>query len=178
MSGLKDAEEAKVFKRAELTKGFLGNLGGPGRVLGSIESSLALPVKVESPGLVSFPVANIVSVSSVDQHANSGLEQRGEVSNIWLHPVSSEEELEIDVHLTGLVFLVDSKGLLSVGLVEESVNVLDNVIAERVLLGVALHADIIDIAPSLLERLDHDIVAIDSGGTNREVLIYHIHTLC
>ena len=79
---------------------------------------LPWPLESVSPGLVSEPVADEVGVTSVDENWNL-LEDSWYKTVEWLHPVTLEEEVAVDIKVTAVVAAnFDTELLLNICLVQ------------------------------------------------------------
>jgi len=111
---------------------------------GFVEILLPWPLKSFSPGLVPEPIADKVSIASVDQDWDL-LENARHKTVEWLHPVPLEKEVSVDVKITAIVAAdLGTQLLLDFSLVEIFADIAKRRIAEvaRVL---ALATDIIHV---------------------------------
>jgi hypothetical protein len=127
--------------------------------LGSGILFVATPFKSISPGLVAKPVANEVSITSIDQYWDFFEKARNELVE-WFHPVAVEKEVAVDVKVAG-VKVVDfsSNSLLNLGFIEVFANELKTRVAQAAILTIG--ADIVDIFTGALVRAQKSIVTID-----------------
>jgi hypothetical protein len=126
------------------------------------ELLLAFPLQRLSPGLVAEPVANVISITSVNEDWDFG-EDLWDKTVEWLHPVALEEEVAVNVKVAGIIRRnLNSKGIHDVLLVQVLGDVSKAGIAEvgRVF---TLSTDIVDVLSSALIRTNHGIVAVDAG---------------
>jgi hypothetical protein len=87
--------------------------------LGGVEILLSGPFESLSPSLVSEPVANVISITSVDQDWDL-LDNAWDQSVEGLHPVTLEKEVSVDVKVTAVVTAdFDAELLLDFRLVQE-----------------------------------------------------------
>lgn len=78
----------------------------------------------------------------------------------WLHPVTSEEEVSVNVKVAAVVLAdLGTESLHDLVLVEVLADPLELVVAKTAALAVL--GDIVDVSASLLVRTDHGIVAVD-----------------
>ena len=123
---------------------------------------LARPLKGLGPRLVAEPVADVVSITSVDKDWNLLKDTRNEAV-VWLHPVTLQQEVAVDVEVAAVVGVdLCANGLHDLLLVEVRGDPVNLVIAEVVV--TAGSADVVDVLASALIRANHGVVAVDGGG--------------
>lgn len=133
---------------------------------GFVEGLLARPLKSLSPGLVSEPVANKVGITSIDQNWNF-FEDAWHKAVEWLHPVTLEKEVSVDIEIAAVIAAdFDAKLLLNFLLIQILADVAESRIAEVARIF-ALPTNIIDVLASSLVRTDECIVAIDACRDTR-----------
>mmetsp|Transcript_15839 Transcript_15839/g.34218 ORF Transcript_15839/g.34218 Transcript_15839/m.34218 type:complete len:237 (+) Transcript_15839:141-851(+) len=104
----------------------------PIMLFGSLKLSTVIPIKIESPSLVSKVVANKVHIASVDERGDTSIEKIGNVGCKVLHPVGVETH--VDHHVACLprwVVRIDMKSLLGSIRVHKRFHV-RKVVAERI----------------------------------------------
>lgn len=69
---------------------------------GLVERLRSWPLKSIGPSLVTEPVADEVGVTSVDQHWNLLEDARNQTVE-WLHPVTLEQEVAVDIEVAAVV---------------------------------------------------------------------------
>lgn len=85
---------------------------------------------------------------------------------VWLHPVTLEQEVSVDVKIARLIAAdFDAKLFLDVLSVEISANPVKFIIAQTATL--ALLTNIVNVLAGSLERTDHCIVAVDACRNTR-----------
>lgn len=90
--------------------------------LGSIETLLSRPFKGLGPGLVSEPVADEISITSIDQDWDL-LEDAWDQSVERLHPVTLEEEVSVDIKVAAVITAdFNTELLLNICLVQKFAN--------------------------------------------------------
>lgn len=132
------------------------------QVLHGSRRELLLPRPFESlgPRLVAEPVADEVSITSVDQDGNL-LEDTRDHAVIWLHPVAVEEEVAVDIKVAGVVAVnLGTNSLQNLGLVEVLGNVSESLVA-KVAGVLTLAANIIDVLSGALVWTKQGVVAVD-----------------
>lgn len=121
MSSTKDTSECEVATALEGTS-LVSILQLEILGLGGVESLLARPFKSISPCLVSEPVADEISITSVDQDWNL-LEDTWYQTVERLHPVTLEEEVSVDIKVAAVITAdFNTKFLLNIGFVQELAN--------------------------------------------------------
>lgn len=124
---------------------------------------LARPLKSLGPGLVTEPVADEVSVTSVDEDGDL-LEETGHQTVVGLHPVTVEKEVAVDVKVAAVIATnLGAQCLKDIRLVEVISNVAQARVAQ-VRAVLALAADIIDVLASLLVGSKKSVVAVNGSG--------------
>jgi hypothetical protein len=84
-----------------------------------IEVLLTRPLKSVGPGLVAEPVADEISVTSVNKDWDL-LEDSWHEAVEWLHPVTLEEEVAVDIEVAAVIAAnFDAELLLDICLVQE-----------------------------------------------------------
>lgn len=87
--------------------------------LSIIETLLTRPFESISPSLVTEPVANEIGITGINQDWDL-FEDTWYQSVEWLHPVTLEEEVSVDVKVTAVVTAdFNTEFLLDIGLVQE-----------------------------------------------------------
>merc|ERR1711977_26654 len=80
---------------------------------------LSWPLKCLGPGLVTEPVADEISITSVDQDWDL-LKNAWYETVEWLHPVTLEKEVSVDIEVAAVIAAdLNAKLLLNIGLVQE-----------------------------------------------------------
>lgn len=127
------------------------------------ELRLSRPFKGLSPRLVAKPVANEVSITSIDQDGDL-LEDIRDDAVVWLHPVTVEEEVTVDVEVAGIVAVnLGTNSLQNLRLVEVLGDVAETLVA-KVAVVLALAANVINVLSSALVRTQQGVVAVDRSG--------------
>lgn len=140
--------------------GVLANLYTLALSLG--EALVARPLKFVGPGLVSEPVADKVSVTSIDQDRDL-IQDLGNKSEVGLHPVTLQQEVAVDIKVAAIVAVhLGTKSLHDLGLVQPLGNILELVIAKVAALAVS--ANIVRVAATALVRSNHSIIAVNACG--------------
>jgi len=133
--------------------------------LGLLVLLLTGPLKCLSPGLVAEPIADVISITSVDKDWNL-LEDTRNDAVVGLHPVTLEKEVAVDVKVARVVGRdLSADGLHDLLLVEVARDPVNLVVAELVV--TAWPADIVDVLACALVGTDHGVVAVDGGGHTR-----------
>lgn len=111
---------------------------------GLVEVLLTRPFKSLSPGLVSEPVADEISITSIDQNWNL-LKNAWHKAVEWLHPVALKQEVSVDIKVAAVVAAdLNTELLLDFPLVEIFTYIAKSRVAE--VAGVlALATNIIDV---------------------------------
>lgn len=121
MSSTKDTSECEVTTALEGTS-LVSTLQLEILGLGGIEILLARPFKSISPCLVSEPVADEISITSIDQDWDL-LEDTWYQTVERLHPVTLEEEVSVDIEVAAVIAAdFNTEFLLHIGLVQELAN--------------------------------------------------------
>jgi len=130
--------------------------------LGSSKLLLARPLESFSPGLVAKPVADKVSITSINQNWNLLEETRNkEVER--LHPVTMEEEIAVNVHIARIIATnFSTQGLHDVALVEIFGDVFKDLVAQSGAFFTLL-ANVVNILAGALVRADKGIVAVNGS---------------
>lgn len=116
--------------------------------LSSIKSLLSRPFKSISPCLVSKPVADEISITSIDQDWDF-LKDTWDQSVERLHPVTLEEEVSVDIKVTAIITAhFNTEFLLNIGLVQEFTNPTKSRVAQVAAIF-TLATDIINILYSI-----------------------------
>jgi len=126
-----------------------------------VEGFLPRPFECLSPGLVSKPVADVISITSVDQNWDLRKDARNEPVE-WLHPITLEKEVSVDIEVATIIAANFSAKL---GLDFLQVQVLGNVAEGRiaeVARVLTLATDIINVLSGFLVWPDERIVAINT----------------
>lgn len=120
---------------------------------------LARPLESLGPCLVTEPVADIVSIASIDKNRDLLKDTRNETV-VWLHPVTLQQEVAVDVEVAAVVRVdLCANGLHNLLLVEVRRDPVNLVVAEVVVTARA--ADIVDVLASTLVWANHSVVAVD-----------------
>jgi hypothetical protein len=131
--------------------------------LGPVERLLARPLERLSPSLVSEPVADEVSIASIDENGNL-LENAGHKAVEGLHPVALEQKVTVDVEVAALVAgNLNAKSVHDRLLVEIVADPSQSAIA-KIAAVLALAANVVDVLPCALVRSDERVVTINRGG--------------
>ncbi len=97
---------------------------------GLVEILLTWPFESFSPGLVSEPVADKVCVTSIDQDRDL-LKNAWHETMKWLHPVSLEQEVSINIEVTAVIAAhFDAELLLDFSLIQIFADIAKGRIAE------------------------------------------------
>mmetsp|Transcript_24049 Transcript_24049/g.59779 ORF Transcript_24049/g.59779 Transcript_24049/m.59779 type:complete len:502 (+) Transcript_24049:106-1611(+) len=132
-----DAEEREAVRRLQRARRLAVHLPHLGR--GRVEVAAVRPRQRLRPRLVAEPVADVVLVAGVDEHADAVVELVGELLLVRLHPVAGE--LEHECHLAVAVrpaVRADAERRAHLRAVEVSAHV-GEVVAERRLLALLAH---------------------------------------
>ena len=122
---------------------------------------LAGPLKSLSPGLVAEPVADVVGITGVDKNRDF-LENTGNNTVERLHPVTTEEEVAIDVEVARFVVAnLSADGLHDLLLVQVALNPVKLIVAKAV--TAARLANIVDVLASALVGTNHSVIAVDGS---------------
>jgi hypothetical protein len=123
---------------------------------GLVEGFLTRPLKSLSPSLVPEPIADEVSITGIDQDWNL-LKDAWHKAVEWLHPVTLEKEVSVDVEIAAIIAAnFGTKLSLDFFLIEIFANIAQSRVAEvaRVL---ALATDVIDILEKILAMIQTGI---------------------
>jgi len=101
VAGPEDLEEGKVTTVFNLTV-FLTTAKFDVLNISLVESLLPRPFESLGPGLVSEPVADEISITSVDQNWDLRKNARDKPVE-WLHPIALEEEVSIDIEVAAVI---------------------------------------------------------------------------
>lgn len=124
---------------------------------------LTRPLQSLGPGLVAQPVADEIGVTGVDQDRDL-FQNAGDHAVVWLHPVSVEQEVAVDVEVARVIaFDLSASRLANLALVQEVAYVTHTLVAE-IAVVLTLATNIVDILSSALVRANHGIVAVDRSG--------------
>ena len=124
------------------------------------------PLELVSPSLVSEPVADEISIASVNKDGDL-VEDLGNKLVVGLHPVTGEEEVAVDIHVAAVVVVnLDTEFSLDVLLVEIIGDPAKARVAEVAAI-LAAASNVVNIAASALVRTHHGVVAVDAGGDAR-----------
>lgn len=134
--------------------------------LGLVEALLSRPLQSLSPGTVAEPVADVISITGVDENGDL-LKKAGNDTVEGLEPVTGEEEVAVDVKVAAVVAVdLSTEGLLDLILVEVLADPAKGRVAE-VAAVLALATDVVDVLAGALVRADEGVVAVDAGGNAR-----------
>jgi len=129
--------------------------------LGGVEILLSGPFESFSPSLVSEPVANVISITSVDQDWDL-LDDAWYQSVERLHPVSLEKEVSVDVKVTAVIAAdFDAELLLDFRLVQEFTDPSKSRVAQVAAIF-TLATDVVNVLSSSLIWSNHCIVAVNA----------------
>lgn len=160
MSSTKDSHESKVTRRLDGTSLLAIELKILSLSLAII--LLPLPLKSISPSSVTKPVADEISITSIDQDWDL-LKNVWNKAVEWLHPVTSEQKVAVDIKVARVVGVdLDTEGLHHNLLVEVLGDPAESGVAE-VGVVLALAADVIDVLAGTLVWAHHGVVAVDGG---------------
>lgn len=101
VSSTEDLHEGKVAAGLDLSK-LLSIIELQILDRGLVEILLARPLEGFSPTLVAEPVADEVSIASIDQDWDL-LKDAGNKAVEWLHPVTLEQEVPVDVKVARVI---------------------------------------------------------------------------
>lgn len=121
---------------------------------------LSRPLESLGPGLVTKPVADEVRIAGVNQDGNLLKEARNQAV-VGLHPITVEEEVAVDVKVTGLVAIdLGTNSFADLTLVQVLANIAHTLVAQvtRIL---TLATNIVDVLASSLVRTKERVVAVD-----------------
>lgn len=164
MASTVDLHKGKVAAGLDLTVLLAGVLKG--LEVGVAEVLLARPLKLIGPGLVSEPVADEVSIASVDKNGDL-VQNVGDELVVRLHPVTSEEEVSVDVHVAAVVAAdLGTEGLLDFFAVQVIGDVAEARVAEVVAI-LTLASNVVNVLASALVRTHHGVVAVNAGRNAR-----------
>lgn len=108
-------------------------------------------------GKVHDLLANEVLISGVHQHRNLIEDTRNQTVE-WLHPIASEEEIPVDVHVARIVGRhFSAERLHNASLIQIVADVAKFVVAEGIV--TALPANVVGVQACPLERSDQVVVA-------------------
>jgi hypothetical protein len=111
---------------------------------GLVEVLLAWPLKSVSPSLVSEPVADKVGVTSVNENWDLLKDSWYETVE-WLHPVTLEEEVAVDIKVAAVIIAdFNTKLLLDICLVQVLADPAKSRVAEVVRI-LALATDVVNV---------------------------------
>ena len=164
MTGAIDLHEGEISTGLHLS-GFVAILELQVLDLGFVISGLARPLQSLGPTLVSEPVADKVSIASVNQDLEI-LEKSGNEAVVRLHPVTLEQEVSVDIEIARIIAAdFDAELFLDILPVEVCADPVEFRIAQAAIL--ALLADIIDVLAGSLKWADHGVVAVDACRNTR-----------
>jgi hypothetical protein len=127
--------------------------------LNFVEFGLTAPLQGLSPGVITEPVTDVISVTSIDQDGDL-LQQVGNERVEGQHPVTVKQEVAIDVKIARLELgNLASQSFDNFWIVQVLADPLHFIVAKRVT-AFARTTDVIDIRAGTLVRADHSIVAI------------------
>jgi hypothetical protein len=157
-----DSHKGEVSTRLEVTD--FVTLATEEKILGLCRFVVLVagPLKSLSPGLVAEPIADVVSITSVDQDGDL-LENTRDDAVEGLHPITLHEEIAVDVEVARVVGRdLGANGLHDLRLVKVRRDPVNFVIAK----GVAATgtADVIYVLAGALVGTDHSIVTVNGGG--------------
>jgi hypothetical protein len=124
------------------------------------------PLKLIDPSLVTEPIADVVSIAGIDEDRNlsENLRHKGVVR---LHPVTSEHEVAVDVHVAAVVRAnLGSDGLHNLGPVKVFSDPAKSSVAKIAIF--ARTTNVVDIATGALVGTNHVVVAVHGGGHAEE----------
>ena len=160
VAGTVDAHEGKVATGLDLAVLLL--IQSQGIEVDGIERALAGPLEGLSPSMVSKPVANIVGIAGIDEHGHL-LDELGHELVVGLEPVTSKEEVPVDVKVAAVVALdLDAERIHDILLVQVLRDPAKSRVAE-VAAVLALAADVVDVATGPLVRADEVVVTVNAG---------------
>lgn len=116
-----------------------------------VEILLSWPLESVSPGLVSEPVTDKVGITSVDENWNL-LEDSWYETVEWLHPITLEEEVAVDIKVAAIVAAhFNAELLLNICLVQVFANPSKSRVAE--IAGIlALATDIVNVLQHIVSE--------------------------
>jgi len=134
--------------------------------LSLVEIFLTRPLQRIGPSLITKPVANEISIASINQDWNL-LKDTWHETVERLHPITLEEEVAVNVEITAVITAnFNSKFLLNSLLVQIFADPAKGRITE--VAGIlAWTADIVDVLSSTLIRAQQSVVAVDASGNTR-----------
>jgi hypothetical protein len=113
-----------------------------------------------------YKLTDKVGITSVDQNWDLLKNPRHEAVE-WLHPVTLEQEVSVDVKVTRIIAAnFSSEGLQDLVSVQVLADIPKGRVA-KITLVLTLAADIINVLAGSLIRTDHSIVAVDAGRDAR-----------
>mmetsp|Transcript_75147 Transcript_75147/g.232379 ORF Transcript_75147/g.232379 Transcript_75147/m.232379 type:complete len:317 (+) Transcript_75147:159-1109(+) len=133
---LVDLEEGEAAGAADAAGGAVVAHHGVGLVRRGVEVGLVGPLERQGPLLVPQPVADVVHVPGVDEHADAVRQHVGQERVVVVHPVLLE--LGVHQHVAGGPALGDAQLLLHLGGVQELRHVVE-VVAELAVLARDAH---------------------------------------
>lgn len=164
MAGTVDLHEGKVaagLDLAVLLTSVLERLE-----VGVAEVLLARPLELVGPSLVSEPVADEVGITSVDKNRDL-VQDVGDELVVGLHPVTSKEEVAVDIHVAAVVAAdFGTESLLDLLAVQVIGDVAETRVAE-VGAVLTLASDVVNILAGALVGTHHSVVAVDAGRDAR-----------
>ena len=168
MSRLVDLHEGQVTRSSDITVVLAILLASYGELLHlrGGEFLVAWPVKSISPGVVAKPVADKVCVASVDEDWNL-LENAWNEAVEWFHPVTSKEEVAINVEVAGIKAIdLGTNSFEGCWFVEKLGNRAEAGVTE--VAGVfTWSADVVNVLSSTLVWAYHGIIAVDGSRNAR-----------
>lgn len=165
MASTVELHEGKVAAGLDLAV-FLALANVEALDLGLVERLLTGPLESLGPGTVAEPVADVVSITSVDEDGDL-LEKLGNNAVEGLEPVASEEEVAVDVKVAAVVAVdLGAEGLLD-GILVQVVGDPAKSRVTQVAAVLALATDVVDVLSGALVRADEGVVAVDAGGDAR-----------
>jgi hypothetical protein len=127
--------------------------------LGGVEILLSRPFESFGPSLVSEPVANVISITSIDQDWNL-LKNAWDQSVEGLHPVTLEKEVSVDVKVTAVIAAdFNAELLLHFRLVQELTDPSKSRIAQ-VAAVFALATDIVNVLGEVSKGKYHKVESL------------------
>jgi len=130
--------------------------------LGLVEVLLTWPLESFSPALVTEPVTDKVGITSINQNWDL-LKDTGNEAMEWLHPVTLEQEVPVDIEVARIVAAdFGTESIHDILLVQVLADIAEGRIA-KVALILALSTDIINVLASFLVWANHGIIAVDTG---------------
>jgi len=160
-----ELQEGKVAAGLDLTNSLAIAIELEVLHLGLVVGLGTRPLKRLSPSLVTEPVADVVSITSVDEYRDL-LEDTRDNAVEGLHPVALKKEVAVDIKVAGLVVGdLSTDSLHNLLVIEVCLYPVKLIVAERV--AATWLADIVDVLASALVGTDHGIVAVDGSGYTR-----------